>query len=203
MTRRPLHRTLLAVVLIGAGCSSSGDEAAPTTALTDTAAASATEAAGATTPALADSPLPLCSKIPDNTDSLDFSGAQYSDFPDQVATVAAIDFAITRGQYVAAWSRDRHETWTIVGVTSEMTELQAELDAMFPRARVLFMNVDWTPEDLAQLAGDVAVTLGLDRSAVSWSIASGYVTLDASALGADSAGVLQSYAGLPVCIADR
>ncbi len=206
MTRGAAKVLLACGLLTATGCSGSADEpdttssvavteaanAAPPTVPVATDAAAAPEAVGA---------VPSCADVPDNTDSLDFSGAQYSEFPDRAQTAAAIDFAITRGQYLATWTRDRHETWTIVGVTSEMAELQAELDAAYPRARVLFMNIEWTPETLSTLADDVARTLGIDRSLVSWSIATGRVAVDADAV--DDAGVelLQSYASLPVCVA--
>jgi hypothetical protein len=206
--RRSSRLTALAfVVLLLAGCS--GDQAdtapSPTTVADVATGAPATEQPAATVAAAATTPqglglLPNCWEIPDNTDSLDFSGAQYSEFPSSVATAWALNYMMTRGQYITAWTRDVGETWTIVGVTSDMVELQAELDALYPRSRVLVVNLEWTPERLAGLAEQVRALVGSDGD-VDWSIATGYVEVTL-ATGTDTTA-LEQFASQPVCLKDR
>lgn len=204
--RRPPRPVSIAAALLLAACSGGeGDtEPAPTTAVEvaagapSTDASAATVAAGATAPQGVTGPLPSCWEIPDNTDSLDFSGAQYSEFPNSVATAWALNYMMTRGQYITAWTRDVGETWTIVGVTSDMVELQAELDAIYPRSRVLVVNLEWTPERLAGLAEQVRALVGSGGD-VDWSIATGYVEVTLAA-GTEVSG-LDAFAGQPVCLA--
>ena len=204
MTSTPRRAALPVIALLLAACSGGDDE--PSTPATTKAEVAtgvpATEAAAVTAaPAPVGEgfagPLANCDEIPDNTDSLDFSGAQYSEFPNSVATAWALNYMMTRGQYITAWTRDVGETWTIVGVASDMVELQAELDALYPRSRVLVVNLEWTPERLAGLAQQVRTLLG-DAAEVSWSIATGYV--EVTLVDAAGAAALDAFAGQPLCL---
>jgi hypothetical protein len=203
MRRRACLTLLPVAALVLAACSGGDDKAStPTTAGDVASGAPATQLPAATGAAATTTPQRLaglrsCWEIPDNTDSLDFSGAQYSEFPNSVATAWALNYMMTRGQYITAWTRDVGETWTIVGVSSDMVELQAELDALYPRSRVLVVNLEWTPERLAGLAEQLRAMLG-DAAEVNWSIATGYVEVTLSS-GAEVSG-LDAFAGQPVCL---
>jgi hypothetical protein len=147
-------------------------------------------------------PVEICAMLPDDTDSLDFTGAQFSAVPNGVQTGLALAYAVAFPYYVGIWARARHESWLIVGVSGGMRELQADLDAQFPGARVLAINVDWNEQQLGNLSGEVQAALAeADGAAVvSWSAAVGRVIVDLTNVDDDIAEALEPYAEMPVCV---
>jgi len=84
--------------------------------------------------------VPLCDDLPDPADSLDWSGAQYSDvaFPTRTrdALILALEFPYVADVWGGTGIR---EGWIVVGVTGGAVELQTLLDGSYPGARVLAM----------------------------------------------------------------
>ena len=143
-----------------------------------------------------------CDDLPDQTDSLDFGGVQFSATPNGLITGQALAHALTWPYYVATWPRAEHESWIIVGVSGGMFELQAELDALYPGARVLAMNVALDEQQLASLADEVRRTVTADdpEAVIDWSIATGRIAVTPTDTGDDLSAALEAFAGYPVCV---
>jgi hypothetical protein len=147
--------------------------------------------------------VPLCDDLPDPADSLDWSGAQFSDvaFPTRTrdALILALEFP-----YVAdVWGgTGLREGWIVVGVTGGAVELQTLLDGSYPGARVLAMPLDWTVTELEVLAGEVDVAtddLQLASPAIV-SMSRGLVRVQLGTITAERAATLDAFADRRVCI---
>jgi hypothetical protein len=188
--RRPWFTGMALAMTLGlAGCWGGGDD----------------DADGEASPGLAGgeaSDRPYCAALPDQTDSLDFGGPQFSPTPNGLVSGQALAFALTWPYYVATWPRSEQQSWIIVGVSGGMFELQTELDTRFPGARVLAMNVAWSEQQLADLAVQVQESVSqVDSSAVvDWSIASGRVSVGVTEVSDDLWEQVNRFTGLPVCV---
>jgi hypothetical protein len=148
------------------------------------------------------SSLSYCDALPDQTDSLNFGGVQFSPTPNGVVTGQALAYALSWPYYVTTWARAEHESWIIVGVSGGMAELQAQLDTLYPGARVLAMNISFSEQQLAVLADQVrvAVTQVDPEAVIEWSIATGRISVTPSATSDDLWEALEVLAGYPVCV---
>jgi hypothetical protein len=147
--------------------------------------------------------VPLCGDLPDPADSLDWTGAQFSDvaFPTRTrdALILALEFP-----YVAdVWGATGiHEGWIVLGVTGGAMELQAIVDGSYPGARVLAMPLDWTVTELEVLAADVDLAtddLQLASPAVV-SMSRGLVRVQLETITEERAATLDAFADQRVCI---
>jgi hypothetical protein len=141
---------VLTVVAVS-GCSGGDDDAdAPTV----TTAVTLPESLPVTAPARPEGlVIPLCADLPDPADSLDWSGAQQSMFPDPLRTGQALQLALTFPYVVDIWGgTGSREGWIVVAVSGGAVELQEMLDMQIPSARVLAMPIDWTFTELSGLA---------------------------------------------------
>lgn len=181
---------LLASIPI-AGCVGSGDDDDP-----DGSAGVTQVAPEGTTPG--GSGLLYCDALPDQTDSLDFAGVQFSPVPNGLVTGQALAYALQWPYYVTVWPRATDSSWIIVGVSGGMFELQTELDANWPGARVLAMNITWNEQQLASLADQVRAAV--PDATVEWSIATGRVSVSPSNADDDFFDALAAFAGSPVCV---
>src|SRR5689334_8726495 len=114
--RRKLGLPLLALALATplTACFGSGDDDV------DVATGAAGEPVGTTPDG---SGLAYCASLPDQTDSLDFGGPQFSPVPNGLATGQALTYAVQWPYYVSVWPRASQESWIIVGVSGGMAEL--------------------------------------------------------------------------------
>jgi hypothetical protein len=147
--------------------------------------------------------VPLCDDLPDPADSLDWSGAQYSDvaFPTRTrdALILALEFPYVADVWGGTGIR---EGWIVVGVTGGAVELQTLLDGSFPGARVLAMPLDWTVTELEVLAGEVDLAtddLQLTSPAIV-SMSRGLVRVQLGTITAERAATLDAFADRRVCI---
>lgn len=190
---------LLVPVLLAIGGCSGDDE--PATRVTDP---TLTPTVPVTAPARpVDLALPLCAELPDPADSLDWTGVQWSDFPDPAVTRGALALAL-EFPYVVAWwgGTDQREGWIVIGVDGGAVELQTMLDTDFPGARVLAMPLDWTLIELRDLAArvdDATLELALPAPATV-SMSRGLVRVDLGQITDEGASALESFAGERVCI---
>lgn len=147
--------------------------------------------------------VPLCDDLPDPADSLDWSGAQFSDvaFPTRTrdALILALEFPYVADVWGGTGIR---EGWIVVGVTGGAVELQALLDGSYPGARVLAMPLDWTVTELEVLAGEVDLAtddLQLASPAIV-SMSRGLVRVQLGTITAERAELLDAFADRRVCI---
>lgn len=147
--------------------------------------------------------VPLCDDLPDPADSLDWSGAQFSDvaFPTRTrdALILALEFPYVADVWGGTGIR---EGWIVVGVTGGAVELQTLLDGSYPGARVLAMPLDWTVTELEVLAGEVDLAtddLQLASPAIV-SMSRGLVRVQLGTITAERAATLDAFAGRRVCI---
>jgi hypothetical protein len=184
---------MFSVLLVACSGSDSGSDG-------DDRSGAAEVAPAVTTPT--GSSFAYCQDLPDQTDSLDFAGVQFSATPNGLVTGQALAYALTWPYYVTTWPRAEHESWIIVGVSGGMFELQAELDTLYPGARVLAMNVAFNEQQLASLADGVrrAVTHVDPEAVIDWSIATGRISVTPTDTSGDLSGALEAFAGYPVCV---
>jgi hypothetical protein len=197
--RRRLAVLASIVPLTLAACS--GDDDAPSARVTDPTLPADPPVTAAARPAgLA---VPLCDDLPDPADSLDWTGAQYADFPDPVLTAQAITLALGFPFVVEWWGgTDQREGWIVVGVSGGAVELQMMLDSQFPGARVLAMPIAWTQIELRDLATRLdEATLELALPAPSRvSMSRGVVQIDIDEITDDAVSILERFEGEPVCV---
>ncbi len=198
--RRRLAVLASIVPLTLAACSG-GDDDAPSARITDPSLPASLPVTAAARPeGLA---VPLCDDLPDPADSLDWTGAQYAEFPDPVLTAQAITLALGFPYVVEWWGgTDQREGWIVVGVSGGAVELQMMLDSQFPAARVLAMPLDWTRIELRDLATRLdEATLELALPAPSRvSMSRGVVEVDIDQITDDAVSILERFEGERVCV---
>jgi hypothetical protein len=147
--------------------------------------------------------VPWCDDVPDPADSLDWAGAQRTDFPNPLVTREALLVAFAFPYTVDVWGATGvHEGWFVIGVSGGAVELQAELDATYPGARVIVMPIDWTPFDLSNLAIEVQdATAGLQPPPeITPSTSRGQVRVDLGTVTPERLAPLTSFADRRVCV---
>ena len=198
--RSTLLLCLVVTALVATACSGGDDDDAPSGATRVTLPGELPVVPDTRASELA---VPLCDDLPDPADSLDWSGAQYSDvaFPTRTrdALILALDFPYVADVWGGTGIR---EGWIVVGVTGGAVELQALVDGSYPGARVLAMPLDWTVTELEVLAGEVDVAtddLQLASPAIV-SMSRGLVRVQLGTITAERAAPLDAFADRPVCI---
>ena len=157
IARRPSVLVCLAAAVLGvAACSGDDGEDARDDAATGSAVTLPGELPVVPEARPFELAVPLCDDLPDPADSLDWSGAQFSEvaFPTRTrdALILALEFPYVADVWGGTGIR---EGWIVIGVTGGAVELQAMLDGSYPGARVLAMPLDWTVTELEVLAAEV------------------------------------------------
>lgn len=201
MRFRPI--ALLACLLAGLlGCTSGPPDAAGPAASTESTVTTVPAPEAPVEPAFTMF-VPRCLELADPSDSLDWTGAQRSDAPDPFLTEQALSFAWQFPHYVATWGPPQREGWFVVGVSGGAVELQADLDARYPAARVMAMPIDWNETELSGLASLVEATVAAAgvEAAVTWSMSRGLVLVDLGEINEATIAPLEPFTDDPrLCV---
>lgn len=188
---------LVAALALGA-CTGDDDDDAGATGDTTAVPAAPVEAAFTM-------PVMRCEELADPSDSLDWSGIQATEVALFNQSELALQHAWQWPYYLATWGATGREGWFVVGVSGGAVELQAELDQLYPGARVLAMQIPATEGELSDLAAVVGTALAeadVDLEApIHWSVSRGLVMVPLGRITEQRVSALQPFAGdTGVCV---